>query len=452
MAAVAFLASLLLPAAESRAGTGGPSFIRDAEIEHIIRVFATPAWVAAGLTPASVKIYLIDDPAVNSFVADGQNIFVQTGLLLKVRNPSELIGVLAHETGHIADGHLVRGAAALHQASVLGVASLLLGAAAVVAGGGGDNGVGGGVAIMAGGMQVAGRSYLQYSRNQESQADNAAVTFLDRSHQSAEGLLTFLKLLGQEEKIMVGTVDPYLLTHPLSEERIAALQERVDRSPYRNSLPPPAYTMMLHRVQAKITGFLDPLATTLKTYPESDQSLPARYARAIAYYRVPELDKALGLIDGLIGQWPDDPYFHELKGQMLYENGRAAEAVAPYAAAVKAAPDEPLLRYELGQAQLATNDPALLDPAITTLTQATIQDPDNASAWYQLSVAYGRADNLPMANLAAAERSLRLDLLEDAHIQATSAQAGLPFGSPAALRAEDIVSTTSREIADRHHH
>lgn len=443
IAAGATLASLLVPVQPSQAQSVGMSRIRDAEIEHTIRDFSTPVWEAAGLAPNSVKIYLLNDPTVNAFVSGGQNIFIHTGLILRTRNPGELIGVVAHETGHIAGGHLARGEEAMKNAYMTGIVTMVLGAAAMIAGGGNA-----GAAVMAGGQQVAERTYLHFSRTQESQADQAAATFLNRSGESAEGLLSFLKLLGQDQAVLVGHQDPYLLTHPLSEQRVEALEDRVNRSPYKDRPWPPTYVERFRRMQAKLVGFLEPLGAVLRKYPATDQSLPARYARAIAYYRVPELDKALPLMDELLKERPNDPYFHELKGQMLYENGRVAESVPSYQTAVKELPNEPLLRYELGQAQLGTEDPALVKAAILNLEESTRQDPDDPGAWYQLSVGYGRSGNIPMAHLAAAEQALRSGRLKDARMQAERARGQLPFGSPAALRADDIASAARRELQD----
>ena len=441
--AVAFLVSLIGPAPESWAQRSGLSLIRDAEIEHTIRVFVTPAFVAAGLEPSSIKIYLVNDPAINAFVAAGQNIFINTGLIIRTENPGQLIGVVAHETGHIAGGHLARGEEAMRTAFYESILSMVLGAAAMVAGGGGA-----GQAIMAGGQQVAQRSFLQFSRTQEAQADNAGVNFLTRSGQSARGLLEFLQILEGQEALTSNRQDPYVLTHPLSRERVAALRLEVEKSPFYNKPWPPEYVEMHKRIRAKLIGFMEPLGQVLRQYPETDQSRPARYARAIAYYRVPEFDKAISELDSLLKERPDDPYFLELKGQILLENGHVAESVPVYEAAVKNDPDEPLIRYALGQAQLSTEQPELTKTAIANLEQAVREDPDNPGAWYQLSVGYGRENNLGMAHLASAERAMLVGRPLDAKQQAERALTRLARGSPAALRAEDIVSIAGTRIKD----
>lgn len=302
---------------------------------------------------------------------------------------------------------------------------------------------------MGGGTSLAERSLLQFSRTQESQADQAAVTFLDRTGTTSIGLVEFLKVLGDQEALLIGRQDPYVRTHPVSRERIDALTQRVSQSPFLNKPPSAQVDMLLGRVRAKLIGFLEPLGTTLRFFPESDVSQAGRYARAIAYYRVPNLDRALPLMDSLIAEAPGDPYYLEMKAQMLFENGRAGEAVPLLEKAVSIAPNQGLIRLALGQAQVNTDDAALVKPAIANLEAAARDDPHNASVWYHLAVAYGRDGNLGMADLASAERSMRTGQLGDARQLANRARGRPPAGSAAALRAEDIAATAEREMRRR---
>ena len=442
-AALIAAAVALAPAGQASAQARSLSLIRDAETEHIIRVLSTPVWQAAGLDPAAVAIHIVNDSSLNAFVAAGQHMFVHTGLLERVANPRQLIGVIAHETGHIAGGHLARGEEALRDAMGTALLSLLLGAAAMVAGGGGG---GAGQAVIAGGQHLAERSLLQFSRTQESQADQAAVGYLDQVGISSRGLVEFLKVLGDQEALLVSRQDPYVRTHPISRERIDALSARVNASPFADRPASSEQTAMLRRVQGKLVGFLHPLGTVLQRYPESDMSAAGRYARAIAWYRVPQLDRALPLMDGLISEAPRDPYYLEMKAQMLFENGRAREAIPLLEHAVGLAPQEPLLRYALGQAQISTEDDTLVKPAISNLEVAVRDDPSNASVWYQLAIAYGRDGNLGMAHLASAERAIRVGRFVDARQQAERARQKLPPGSAAALRAEDILAAAERGV------
>jgi predicted Zn-dependent protease len=432
--------SLVLSTPAGWARQGGISLIRDAEIEHIIRLYATPVFEAAGLDPQAVQVHLVNDTMLNAFVAGGQRIFVTTGLLLRAETPNQVIGVLAHETGHIAGGHLARTQEALRGATAQVIASFLLGAVAAAAGS-----PDAGAAIMMGGQHLAERSLLQYSRAQESSADQAAVTFLEHVGQSPVGLLEFLKVLGAQEALLVGRQDPYVRTHPISADRIAALSERAEHSRFRNNADPAEFIALHRRLQAKLFGFIEPLAATLRKYPESDTSLPARYARTIAYYRLPDLPRALGEIESLIAENAKDAYFSELKGQILFENGRIAEAVQPYRDAVRLAPTEPLLRFSLGQVLVATDDPALNREAIGYLEEVVRYDPQYGPAWQQLAVAYGRDGNLGMSALSSAERFLLQGSRRDARGQAERAMRMMKEGSPGWLRAQDIVAQVRRE-------
>lgn len=432
------LSALLAPTA--RAQGSGLSLIRDAEIENTIRGFVAPVFEAADLDPQAIQINLVNDPQLNAFVAGGQRIFINTGLIQKVRTPNELIGVVAHETGHISGGHLARIQDELKAASNQMILAMLLGAAAAVAGQ-----PAAGQGIMYGGATMATRSILQYSRTQESAADQAGLTFLERSGQSGAGLLSFLELLGGQELLIAGRQDPYMRTHPVSAERVDALRRRVEQSRFRSVPDSPERVAALARMQGKLSGFIEGLGGVARRYPEADNTLPARYARAIAYYRAARLDRAVPLIDELIAESPGDAYFLELKSQMLFENGRVAESLPPIEAAVKAMPDEPLLRLALGQVQVSLEDPALAKAAIANLEFAARRDADNPAIWHQLSIAYGRDNNRGMASYASAERFMLQGNKRDARGQANIALRLLPTGSPGWLRAQDILVATETD-------
>ena len=409
------------------------SFIRDTEIEADIRTMVTPIWKAAGLEPSALHVYLIEDKQINSFVAGGQNEFINTGLIMRAETPNQLIGVLAHETGHIAGGHLTRFQQAARNASIEGIIAMVLAAAATVAG----RGSGGGGALL-GAEGVAQRAFAQYSVTQEASADQAALTFLDRSGQSARGLLQFFQILQGEELLTGASQDPYLRTHPLTSQRIEYVRNHVDHSRFSDVPDSPANIEMLKRIKMKLGAFLSPPSSTLAAYPEKDQSVLARYARAIAYYRIPKLDKALPIIDGLIHDFPQDPYFRELKGQMLFENGRIADAVQPYEDAVHLAPQAPLLRISLAQAYIESNDPKVNKRAIAYLNDALRTEDKETNGWHLLATAYGRDNQMGLAALALAEEGLSAGKKKDATQQASRAKALLLKNSAAYNRAEEI--------------
>src|SRR5215469_6521697 len=409
------------------------TFIRDTEIEADIRTMVTPIWKAAGLDPNALHVYLVEDKQINSFVAGGQNEFINTGLIMRAKTPNQLIGVLAHETGHIAGGHLTRFQDAMRNASIEGIIAMVAGAAAMVAGKGS-----GGAAAMLPAEGVAERAFMQYSITQEASADHAAMTFLDASGQSARGLLQFFQILQGEEMLAGIREDPYLHNHPLTSERIDYVRNHVEHSRYSDVPDTPANIDMLKRIKVKLGAFISPPSTTLAAYPEKDQSVLARYARAIAYYRVPKLDKALPIIDGLIHDFPQDPYFRELKGQMLFENGRIADAVQPYEEAVRLAPAAPLLRISLAQVYIESNDPKVNKRAIAYLNDALRSEDKESTGWHLLATAYGRDNQMGMAALALAEEGLSAGKKKVAQQQASRAKALLPKNSAAYHRAENI--------------
>ena len=390
----------------------------------------TPIWKAAGLEPSALHVYLIEDKQLNSFVAGGQNEFINTGLIMRAETPNQLLGVLAHETGHIAGGHLTRAQQAMRNASIEGIIAMVLGAAAAVAGKSGG--------ALLGAEGVAQRAFAQYSVTQEASADQAALTFLDRSSQSSRGLLQFFQILQGEELLSGVRQDPYLRTHPLTAQRMEYVRNHVDHSRFSDTPDSADNVEMLKRIKVKLSAFTSPPSSTLAAYPDQDQSVLARYARAIAYYRMPKLDKALPIIDGLIRDYPKDPYFRELKGQMLFENGRIADAVQPYEEAVRLAPGAPLLRISLAQVYIESNDPKVTKRAIAHLNDALRTEDKESNGWHLLATAYGREDQMGMAALALAEEGLSAGKKKDATQQASRAKALLKKSSAAYNRAEEI--------------
>lgn len=445
---VSFVISLIVALALLTAGASGAraqALVRDAEIEHIIRGYAEPIFKAASLDPKAVRIFLVQDRDFNAFVAGGQNLFINTGLIETLDRPRELIGVIAHETGHIAGGHLARSSDAMANAAVPMIAGMLLGIAAAAAGA-----PDAGAAMIAGGQEMALRSYLKYSRTQESSADQAAITFLNATHQSSRGLIETFKRFENQEFMSEQRQDPFLQSHPLSQDRMAALQDRVDASPYVDAEEPDSQKQSFARMKAKLIGFLEPQYVVARRYPKSDTGVPAHYARAIAAYRIPDLPTALGEVDTLIKTEPNNPYFYELKGQILFENGRTADAVPVYQQAVRFAPKEPLIKTSLAQAMIATGDHALNKSALKTLEDALRQDPDNPLGWHQIAIAYARDGQIGMADLATAERLYRQGDPIQARHTATRALCQLKPGTPAWRRAQDIVSTVQANIPEKY--
>jgi len=428
-------ASLWLAISVSSASAAGRlSFIRDAEVENTIRAYVAPLLAQAGVAPGAVKIHLVNDRSLNAFVANGLNIFVHTGLLTRADSARQVIGVLAHETGHIAGGHLARFEGAIENATITSIATMLLGAATAVATGRGDAAA----AVIMGGSEIAMKDLFSFSRTQESAADQWALSALDTTQQTSKGLLEFMEILGEQEILSASRQSPYARTHPLTRDRVSNIRDHVQKSKFADAPTPPEWEERHARMRGKLIGFLEPTGRVLQRYKETDNSMESRYARAIAHYRRPDMPKALALIDGLIAEHPKDPYFHELKGQMLEENGRAAEGLTSYLEAARLAPDEPLIRQELAHLQIELGDPALLDAAIANLQPALALEPDNARAWLDMAIAQGRKGDEAQAALAQAEHALLLRRMPDVTYHVGRAEKLLPTGSPGWLRAQDI--------------
>jgi len=429
--------------AGAQSSDGGIPLIRDAEIEQLLRDYATPILRTAGLAKQNVKVVIINDLGFNAFVMDGQHIFINAGALMDAKTPNEIIGVLSHESGHLAGGHLSRMRERLAAAQTQSIVALLLGIGAAVAtsrSGDAGTGIGG---IMAP-QEAIRRSLLAYVRTQEDQADHAALKFLNATGQSPKGMVDLFKRLSDESLFAARDASPYLQTHPLPADRVATLEVAAKASPYWSKADSPELQLRHDLMRAKIAAFLDRGDTIARRYPLSDASLAARYARAIATYRRSDLPKALTQIDALIQAQPANPYFHELKGQALLEGGHPAEAIAPLRRAVQLAPRPALIQIMLAQALNATNSGKTSEEAIGLLRTALTQEPEAPDAYVQIAMAYGRKGDLAQADLASAEAAFYRGDLKAAELLATRAKGRLPIGSPSWIRADDIVSAKQK--------
>jgi predicted Zn-dependent protease len=428
------------PARAQDAATRGMPVIRDAEIEQLLRDYAQPILHAAGLAKQNVRVVVLGDRSFNAFVMDGRHIFVNAGTLFDAKTPNEVIGVFAHETGHLAGGHLQRLREQLASAQTASIIALLAGIGAAVAGArSGAAGDIGAAAIMAPQSAIM-RSMLSYVRTQEDQADHAGVKFLNATGQSPKGMVELFKRLSNEVLFNSRYIDPYMQTHPMPADRVAALETLARASPYWDRKDPPELVLRHELMRAKLSGFLERPDTIARRYPASDHSLPARYARAISTYLHSDLRQALAQIDGLIQAQPNNPYFYELKGQALLEGGHASEAVAPLRQAVQLSHSNPLMEILLAQALNATNNPKLAEEAVALLRTAIVREPEAPQAYSQLAVAYGRKGDLANADLASAQAAFARGDLKTARQLATRAKTRLPIGSPAWVQADDIVN------------
>jgi predicted Zn-dependent protease len=420
------------------------SVLRDAETEALFADISAPLISAAGLDPKNVKIALIQDKEINAFVAGGQVVYIHTGLLAAASNANEVQGVIAHELGHIAGGHVIRFSEGARAATGISLLSLVAGIA-VAALGGGEAGLG----IIAAGQQAALGKFLAFTRTQEASADAAGASYLAKAGISGKGSIAFFKKLqGVEFRYAIPQEDSYGRTHPLSGERIAILEDKYRVDPAWGKVTDPFLETRFQRVKAKLKGFVSEARQTFVDYPVSNKTIPARYARAYAWHKTAYPDKALEEVDGLLAMIPNDPYFLELKGQILLESGRPVEALPVLRKAVELTNAQPLIAALFGHALIATEDKANFAEAERVLKAAVNKDNDNPFAWYQLGVVYEQRGDRPRAALATAERYQLEGRPRLALVSAEEAMRGIPTGTPDWIRAQDI-SLVARDDAER---
>ena len=439
MAATLLLASLPARAQEAPPAAGVP-IIRDAEIEQLLRDYSKPILRVAGLGDQNIHVVIINDRSFNAFVMDAHHIFVNAGALMESKTPNQLIGVFAHETGHIVGGHLSKMRQELANAQLGAIVALLAGVGTLVAAGRSGNVSMGnlGGAIIEAPQSYIVHSLLAYQRAQEEYADRAGVRFLTMTGQSAKGMYDTFKRFADETMFESKYIDPYAQNHPMPAERMAELANLVHNQ-YWDKKDPPELQFRHDMMRAKLYGFMDRPNEVLRRYPVTDNSMPARYARAISAYRFGDLRDALGQIDVLIHSMPNDPYFYELKGQALLESGHPAEAIPLLQHAVSLAPDPALIQIELGQALVAMNNAKSANAAIPILRSALIKEPDSADGYDQLAMAFGQKNDLADADLASAQAAFARGDNKTARGLAERAKQRFPIGSPGWVRADDIV-------------
>lgn len=421
------------------------SVLRDAETEALFNDMSEPIIRAAGLEPSNVHIVLVGDKSINAFVAGGQVVYINAGLIMEADNANEVQGVIAHELGHVVGGHVIRFNEGTKPALGISILSLVLGAAAVAAGAG-DAGMG----IMMAGQQVAMSKFLSFSRTQESSADAAGVRFLDGAGISGKGSLAFFKKLENLEfRYGIAQDNSYDRTHPLSGERIAFMTASYQASAAWDKQTDPKLEDRFQRVKAKLKGFeLEP-KTVFRFYPESDKSIPGHYARAYAWHRSAYPDKAIAEADALVAAEPNNPWFLELQGQILLESGKPLDAIASLKKATELVNYNPLVAVTYGHALIATEDPANYKLAEPLLKTAIARDNDNPFAWYQLGVVYEHNGDRPRAMLATAERYNLMGQPQMALTNARGAMAGIPANTPDWIRAQDILLVSESALEDQ---
>ena len=422
----------------------GPPVLRDTETEQLLRDYTRPILRAAGLEKQNIQMVIINNKSFNAFVADGRRIFVNYGAIMQSTTPNQLIGVLAHETGHLAGGHLSKFRDQLARTQTQLIIAMLLGVGALAAGAasGGSNGAASniGAAAISAPQAIARRSLLSYQRQQEENADRAGVKFLNATGQSAKGMYETFKRFTDESLFAARGADPYVQSHPMPIDRVNALAELARTSPYWDKKDDPALQMRHDMVRPKISAFMERQDTIYRRYPMSDTSLPGRYAHAISTYLHGDLGSALAQIDALIKLQPQNPYFYEVRGQALLEGAHPEEAIAPLRRAVQLSHRAPLIEMLLGQALVASNNKATTDEAITILRAALAREPEAPLGYMQLAMAYGRKGDYAQADLASAQAAYLRGDNKTARELASRAKTRFAIGTPGWVKADDIVS------------
>ena len=431
-------ASLTLAVSASAQG-----LIRDAEIEETLREWVNPILKVAGLNPDDVGLYVLNDPELNAFVANGQNIHINTGLIIAADNSLQIKGVMAHETCHIACGHSVTRAQAANAASRPALISIGLGILAIAAGEGGA-----GAALIGSSQQFAALNFFVHTRAEESMADTEGVTYLTELGESPEGLVEFFEKFRAQEVISQARRYPFFRSHPLSSDRIRNVRMLADESPTRDVPPTDREQKQYEMMRAKLIGFLDAPGKVRREYPDTDQSEPARYARSIAAMQVSDIPVALKEIDSLLQDEPENPYFWELKGQILFESGHAAESVEPHRKSLEYKPGQPLLLINYARSLAARDEPGDVEKAESALRDALIAEPNNAFAWQQLAIALEKQGRRAEAQLATAESAYAVGDLQRANMFAHRARDQLQRDTVDYRRADDILLITDPSNPD----
>jgi len=422
--------------------------LSDTEIGATLSAYARPLLIAGGLQPDSVAIRMVVDDSMNAFATQGNNVYFHTGLLLRAKNSNEVIGVMAHEIGHIAGGHVIMVASDMAAPNAISLLATLLGVAAGVASGNPEVGM----AVLMGGQRAAIGSFLSFSRGQESRADQFALKVLNDTHQSAKGLHDFFDRLAGEERLVTTNQDPYVRTHPLNRDRMTSIDAAMQMSPYTNQPLDPELERQHKRMIAKLFAFLKPQITTLQKYPESDKSIEGRYARAIAYYRRGQFDQALPLVDSLLTDAPQDPYFWQIKGDMLLSRSKVEDAIVAYREALKFLPDAPEILTSLAHASVESGQPEYAGEAQAALKRALALDPENPTAWDMLARSYAQNNEVGLSAYAAAERAILLGQFGDVARYSNQAEKLLEKDTPTWYRLQDIkvlAQNYLREMRDK---
>lgn len=417
------------------------SLISDEETELLLKNIVQPLFSAAGIPYNRNEIHIVNDPTLNAFVADGNNLFIHTGTILNAESPNELAGVIAHETGHIQGGHILRQKLKNQTMQEVGLVSAILAGTAAAVTGRGDVAM----AAVLGSQSSALTHYLHYRTEEERSADEAALNLLDKTAQSPDGMLTFMKKIARQNQLSGREESPYFRTHPVTTERIAFFEQAAAKNSYPAASK---YQSSFERVKAKLYAYLATSQQTFQKYPSEDTSVPALYAQSIALFKQLKFDQSLKKIDRLIALEPGNPFFYELKAQIYLETGKIKQAKENYKKALTLLPDSELLQTSYAQSLLEDNpDKQQAAEAVRLLNKSLISRPSSFS-WMLLARAYGESGNQAGANYASAEYSYRIGQPEVAREQLKAARNAAP-SRPLSLKIEDLDNRLQQILTEK---
>jgi predicted Zn-dependent protease len=410
------------------------SIIRDAEIENILKSYCAPVFTAVGMNPKNIKIHIVDSDEINAFATAGHNIYFNTGLILETKTPEELIGVIAHETGHVYAGHILTGYEQLKKAQNTSLITTVLGGIAAVASGRPDLGI----AVALGGAQVGTENFLHYRRGQESAADQVALNILDANKISAQGFLDFMKTIQRKDMSTGSNIPVYLRTHPVTTDRVEHIRNHINKQNGKTKPLPKSFYDFHKTMKAKLFGFLKEPTRTFNTY--KGDSYFDKYARAVAFHKNLQEEEALKEIDSLIKDYPKNPYLYELKGQIFFENGQIDKSIKQYEQAIKLYPDNGLLRLSLSQALIEKGGETAYKKARTNLEKAIKIEQQSPAVWKLLAISYKHMNNNGLYSYAMSEYLFLIHGYKDALFHAKLAEKQLKYGSPKWMKVQDIIS------------
>jgi predicted Zn-dependent protease len=411
------------------------NIIRDSEIEETIDLVTNPLKKNSGLQ--DLKIFIINDENPNAFTLGGKIVFIHSGLITKFPDPDVLRGVVAHEIGHIIGQHISRRQETIDNYTLLAMGSAAIGLVTAIGTGSP------GLAIMIAGNHVAERSVQAYSRVFESSADQMALNLLEKSHHSSIGMIKFFEQTQMNFKSNL--INRYDQTHPLSHDRLLILKNHNKKSKFSKSQNSKDLLYKFHRSSVKLAAY----TTEFNKLPDCDDNKEnldefTNYMKAIKFFRTSSFDNALNHVNKLLMKHPKDPYYHELKAQILFEAGKNA-ALTEYNIACEIRKNDPLmlLSRAIVGISIYSNEPSKLTPFYNDLLFVIEKEPNNLLALYYMAIYYEKKGLKAKSYLNSAIIAHKSGNRENAKNLAAKALKELNDKSPDWYKAKDIIAANT---------